>query len=159
MTIQAGQPAPAFTLFDDEKQPVTLADAHRGGPVVLLFFPGAFTSVCTNELNTVNNDLDAYGTQTTILGISTDSPFSLSAFKQVHGFNFKLLSDHNGEVSRLYGAKYNNNFTPMKLDRISKRAAFVVDEKGLVQYAEVLENAGQMPDLNAIKKVVYSLAP
>ncbi len=154
MSIEIGQQAPDFTLFDDQMNPFTLSDLRGKKNVVLLFFPGAFTSVCTTELNTVNNDLDAYGSDTQVVGISTDSPFSLAEFRKVHGFRFPLLSDHDAEVSAAYGAKYDHDFTPMKLDRIAKRAAFVIDRDGVVRYAEVLENAGELPNLDAVKAVL-----
>ena len=153
MAIQVGDQAPDIELFDDQTNLFKLAD-QAGKNVVLLFYPGAFTSVCTTELNTVNNDLAAYGDNTVVVGISTDSPFAQSAFKQANALTFQLLSDHEGAVSAAYGAKYNNDFTPMKLDRISKRAAFVVDGNGAVKYAEVLENAGEMPDLDAVKNAL-----
>ena len=157
MSLAIGQPAPDFTLYDDEKKPFTLSDLRGEKNVVLLFFPGAFTSVCTTELNTVNNDLDAYGSDTQVVGISTDSPFALAEFRKVHGFRFPLLSDHDAEVCAAYGAKYDRDFTPMKLDRIAKRAAFVIDRDGVVRYAEVLENAGELPDFDAVKKVLSEL--
>lgn len=144
-----GDPAPDFTLYSDEQNPWQLSE-HRGRPVVLLFFPGAFTSVCTTELNTVNNDLDSYDAQ--VVGISTDSPFVLSEFRSVHDFDFPLLSDHDADVCARYGAKYDRDFTDMELDRIAKRAAFVVDTDGIIQYAEVLKNAGRQPDFDAIKE-------
>jgi peroxiredoxin len=150
-----GDAAPEFELFDDQQQAWQLSD-HLDAPVLLLFFPGAFTSVCTTELNTVNNDLDRFG-DVNVVGISTDSPFVLEEFRSVHEFDFPLLSDHNGDVSALYGAKYQSNFTPMNLDRISKRAAFVVDEEGTVRYTEVLENAGKQPDFDAIADVLADL--
>ena len=148
MALSSGDTAPDFTLYDSDTEPFTLSEAD--GPVVLLFFPGAFTSVCTTELNTVGNDYDRYtdlGAE--VVGISTDSPFALAEFKKAQGFPFRLLSDHDGEVSAAYGAKYDNDFTPMKLDRVSKRAAFVVED-GTVQHAEVLDNAGEMPDFDAV---------
>ena len=156
MALQTGDAAPGFTLYDSETQPFTLTDALDDGPVALLFFPGAFTSVCTNELNTVANDLESYG-DAQIVGISTDSPFALGEFKKVHDLPFRLLSDHDAEVSAAFGAKYSNDFTPMKLDRISKRAAFVIGRDGRVRYAEVLENAGDMPDLDAVQKTIADL--
>lgn len=156
MALQTGDAAPDFTLYDSETQPFTLTDALDDGPVALLFFPGAFTSVCTNELNTVANDLGSYG-DAQIVGISTDSPFALGEFKKVHDLPFRLLSDHDAEVSAAFGAKYSNDFTPMKLDRISKRAAFVIGRDGRVRYAEVLENAGDMPDLDAVQKTIADL--
>jgi peroxiredoxin len=85
-----------------------------------------------------------------VVGISTDSPFVLEEFRSVHDLSFSLLSDHDAEVSAQYGAKYDGNFTPMNLDRISKRAAFVVDKNGTIQYREVLDNAGTQPDLDRV---------
>ncbi|MBO6577197.1 MAG: redoxin domain-containing protein [Rhodothermales bacterium] len=152
MALSVGDKAPDFSLFSDEKQAFTLSDACKSGPVVLLFFPAAFTGVCTTELNEVNNELVAYGTDTTVVGISTDSPFTLAEFRSANALSFNLLSDHEANVCRLYGCKYDRDFTPMKLDRISKRSAFVVKQDGTVAYAEVLENAGNMPDLAAIKE-------
>ncbi|MFN3597266.1 MAG: redoxin domain-containing protein [Rubricoccaceae bacterium] len=151
MAIQTGQPAPDFTLYDDAMQPFTLSEAVKSSKVVLLFFPGAFTSVCTTELNTVANDYGRYeDLGADVVGLSTDSPFALAEFKKVNGFPFRLLSDHDAEVAAAYGAKYDRDFTPMKLDRIAKRAAFVVDQSGQVVYAEVLDNAGQQPNFDAI---------
>ena len=149
MALQTGDTAPDFTLFDEEMNPFTLSEAE--GPVVLLFFPGAFTSVCTTELNAVSNNYDAYTeTGAEVVGISTDSPFALAEFKKVNGFPFRLLSDHDGSVSADYGAKYDNDFTPMKLDRISKRAAFVVGADRSIESAEVLDNAGEQPDFDRV---------
>lgn len=155
MAIERGTEAPDFALFSNKMESFQLS-AYRGKQnVLLLFFPGAFTSVCTTELNAVNGELAAYGGDATqIVGISTDSPFVLEEFRGVHKFQFPLLSDHDAVVSELYGAKYHRDFTPMKLDRISKRAAFLIDKTGTVQYAEVLENAGELPDFDAIKQVV-----
>lgn len=153
MAIRVGQPAPEISLFDERKELFSLAAYKGKNPVVLLFYPGAFTSVCTTELNTVNNDLAAYGADTVVVGISTDSPFVQAEFKKVNGITFPLLSDHDAGACGAYGAKYNNDFTPMKLDRIAKRSAFVIGRDGNVAYAEVLENAGNMPDLDAVKKV------
>ena len=151
MALNTGDTAPDVALFDSDNTPFSLADARAGGPVVLLFFPGAFTSVCTTELNTVGNDYDRYtDAGATVVGISTDSPFALAEFKKANGFPFRLLSDHSGDVSAAYGAKYDNDFTPMKLDRISRRAAFVVNPDGTLAYTEVLESAGDQPDFDAI---------
>ena len=148
MALSKGDAAPDFTLYDDSQNAWSLSD-HKGEKVVILFFPGAFTSVCTTEMNTVNNDPDYEGA--TVVGISTDSPFVLAEFKAHNGLSFPLLSDHNAEVSARYGAKYDSDFTPMKLDRIARRAAFVVAEDGTLAYAEVLDSAGDQPDFDAIK--------
>lgn len=156
MRVTEGQPAPGFTLPTDAMDTLSLEDL-RGEQVLLLFFPGAFSSVCTTELNEVNTDLASFGDGSIhVLGISTDSPFVLKEFKRVHGFSFPLLSDHDAEVSARYGAKYDHDFTDLNLDRISKRAAFVIDADGIVRYAEVLDNAGRIPDFDAIKAVLAS---
>ncbi len=156
MPLSTGDTAPDFTLYTDEMQPFKLS-GHQGHPVVLLFFPGAFTSVCTTELNTVNNNRDRYGANTHVVGISTDSPFVLSEFSEVNDFQFPLLSDHDASVSEAYGAKYDRDFTDMELDRIAKRAAFVVDADGVIQYAEVLDNAGKQPNFEAIQQTLSRL--
>ena len=123
MSIETGRKAPDFTLFDDQKQPFTLSQATGKRPGLLLFFPGAFTSLCTTELNEVSNALEDFGTNTQVVGISTDSPFALAEFRKVNGFRFPLLSDHDATVCTAYGARYHGDFTPMKLDRIARRAA------------------------------------
>lgn len=149
MALSPGDTAPDFTLFDSDRQPFHLSEADK--PVVVLFFPGAFSSVCTTELHEVGNDYARYtdlGAE--VVGISTDSPFTLAEFKKVHGFPFRLLSDHDGEVAAAYGAKYDNDFTEMKLSRVAKRSAFVVGGGNEVLHAEVLENAGRMPDFESV---------
>lgn len=150
-----GDTAPDFELYTTDMEAWRLSE-HRGTPVVLLFFPGAFTSVCTTELNRVNNDLPSFG-PSAVVGISTDSPFTLDAFRQEETFSFPLLSDHDADVSAAYGAKYDNDFTPMGLDRVAKRAAFVIDADGVVRYAEVLDNAGKQPDFDAILETIDTL--
>ena len=154
-SLSKGDRAPNFTLYTDEAQSWALSD-HLDQPVVLLFFPGAFTSVCTTELNTVNNDLGSFA-PAHVVGISTDSPAVLSEFRSTQQFEFPLLSDHDATVCAEYGAKYDQNFTAMGLDRIAKRSAFVVDSAGTIQYAEVLDDAGQQPDFDALKETVQQL--
>ncbi|PEN15057.1 anti-oxidant AhpCTSA family protein [Longibacter salinarum] len=155
--VDVSDQAPDFTLFTHDMEPWKLSD-KQGQPVVLLFFPGAFTSVCTTELNTVNNEREDFGApDVEIAGISTDSPFVLDEFRKVNDLQFALLSDHDAEVAEAYGVKYSNDFTPMGLDRIAKRAAFVIDADGVIQYAEVTENAGVQPDFDVIKEVLANL--
>jgi len=156
--ISVDDTAPDFTLYGHDMEAHTLSEALTAGPVLLLFFPGAFTSVCTNELNSVNNELEDFGGEAiTVFGISTDSPFVLKEFSQVHKFQFPLLSDHEGAAAASYGAKYDHNFTSMELDRIAKRAAFVIRPDQTVAYAEVLENAGAMPNFKEVKQTIRGL--
>jgi peroxiredoxin len=155
MKIEVWQQAPAFSLYDSDKNKVSLVD-FEGKNVVLLFFPLAFTSVCTAELCNVRDNLAQYNElNAEVLGISVDSLHTLKRFKQDQQLNFRLLSDFNKEVSSLYGSLYDNFSFDMK--GVSKRAAFVVDEKGLVRYAEVLENAGNQPNYEAIQKALKTV--
>lgn len=155
MAIQIGQPAPDFTLYDSERKQVTVSD-QKGKNVLLLFFPLAFTSVCTAELCSVRDNLHLYDSlNATPFGISVDSMATLKKFKEDQGLNFTLLSDFNKEVSRAYDAIYEEWGYGMR--GVSKRAAFIVDKDGIVQYAEVLENAGEQPNFVAIKEKLAAL--
>jgi peroxiredoxin len=148
MALQTGQTAPDFTLFNSDKKEVSLS-ALRGSNVLLLFFPLAFTSVCTAELCAVRDNLEQYNkANAKVLGISVDSPYTLAKFKEEQRLNFDLLSDFNKEVSGAYGALYTDFAFGMK--GVSKRAAFLIDKEGIIQYAEVLENAGKQPDFGNI---------
>lgn len=149
MKIEAGQKAPDFSLYDSAKNKVTLSDL-KGKQVLLLFFPAAFTSVCTKELCNVRDNIAQYNqVNAQVLGISVDSVFTLGKFKEEQQLNFPLLSDFNKEASAAYGTLYETFVFDMK--GVSKRSAFVIDEAGTVQYAEVLENAGDLPNFEAIE--------
>ena len=149
MSLKVGDKAPLFTLYASDKSEVALEN-FRGKNVVLLFFPMAFTGVCTTELCTMRDDIANYdGMNAQVLAVSVDSPFSLGKFKEEQQLNFPLLSDFNKEVSRSYGALY-EEFV-LGLRGVSKRSAFVIDGEGVIQYAEVLESAGDLPNFDAIK--------
>lgn len=155
MTIETGKAAPDFSLFDTDKNKVSLSD-HKGKNVLLLFFPQAFTGVCTKELCGVRDDISRYNNaNAVVIGISVDSVFTLKKFKEDQQYNFTLLSDFNKEVSAAWGSLYNDWILDMK--GVSKRSAFVVDKDGIIQYAEVLESAGDVPDFAAINAVLDSL--
>lgn len=156
MTIQKGQPAPDFSLFNSEKAKVNLSD-YKGKNLVILFFPQAFTGVCTTELCSVRDNLNVYTSlNAEVVGISVDSIFTLAKFKEEQQYNFPLLSDFNKTISQAYGAFYDDFVFDMK--GVSRRAAFVVDKEGTVQYAEVLESAGDLPNFDAVKQTLESLA-
>ena len=155
MIIEIGQSAPDFSLYDNEKNKVTLSDL-KGHNVLLLFFPQAFTSVCTKELCGIRDNIAAYNnTNAKVFGISVDSVFTLNKFREEQQYNFPLLSDFNKEVSNLYGTIYHDWILDMK--GVSKRSAFLIDKEGVVRYAEVLENAGEVPDFNKIQELLTSL--
>ncbi|MER3463106.1 MAG: peroxiredoxin [Chitinophagaceae bacterium] len=156
MTVQVGQPAPNFTLFSSDKQAITLSE-QKGNNVLLLFFPLAFTSVCTAELCSVRDNLKQYENMNAkVFGISVDSPQTLARFKEDQNLNFPLLSDFNKEVSKEYDCLY--EIFAMNMKGVSKRAAFVIDKQGIIQYAEVLENAGLQPNFEAIQQSLKALA-
>jgi peroxiredoxin len=149
MSLQIGNTAPDFTLYNTEKQAIKLSEL-RGQNVVLLFFPLAFTSTCTKELCGVRDDIANYeGLNAKVFGISVDSIFSLGQFKKEQGLNFDLLSDFNKDASIAYGCLYEQFVLEMK--GVSKRSAFLIDGNGIIQYAEVLESAGDIPDLELLK--------
>ncbi|MCX6316064.1 MAG: redoxin domain-containing protein [Bacteroidetes bacterium] len=155
MAVEIGQAAPDFTLFDSEKNQVTLSE-QKGQPVLLLFFPLAFTSVCTAELCSVRDNISWYNNiNAKVFGISVDALQSLAKFKEDQQLNFTLLSDFNKEASNAYGSIYETFAFNMK--GVSKRSAFVIDKDGIVRYAEVLENAGQVPDFDKIKAALEAL--
>lgn len=155
MAIQVGQQAPDFTLRDTDKKKVTLSD-HKGQNVLLLFYPLAFTSVCTTELCGVRDNIAYYNNvNATVLGISVDSLFSNKRFKEDLNLNFTLLSDFNKDVSTAYDTIYAEWYNDMK--GVGKRSAFVIDKDGVVRYAEVLEDTSLVPDFNAIHKVLEAL--
>ena len=150
MNLTPGQMAPDFTLYNTDKNKLSLSDL-RGKNVLLLFFPQAFTGVCTKELCAIRDDISRYSNvQAAVIGISVDSVFTLKRYQEDQHYNFPLLSDFNREVSALYGTLYENWILDMK--GVSKRAAFIIDRSGKVQYAEVLENAGEMPDFEVINE-------
>lgn len=155
MHLQIGDIAPAFTLVSDETQEWSLQDNLEQN-LVILFFPLAFTGVCTEELCTMRDGLETYaGLNAKIVGISVDSPFTLAEFKKAHQLPFTLLSDFNGDVSRAYGTIYDEFVLGMK--NVSKRSAFVVDTKGTIRYAEVLESAGDQPSYEGIQTALNDL--
>jgi peroxiredoxin len=157
MSIQKGQQAPDFALFNTEKQKVTLAE-QKGKNVVILFFPLAFTGVCTAELCNVRDNIGTYNnTNALVFGVSVDSLFVLDKFKTEQNLNFPLLSDFNKEAAKAYGVLY-ETFPAFEMAGVSKRAAFVVDKDGIVQYAEVCATPGDLPDFAAIQQTLESLA-
>lgn len=154
-TLTKGDLAPTFTLFNTEKKEVSLND-YKGKNVLILFFPLAFTGVCTTELCSMRDNLSMYQQlNTEILGISVDSLFALGEFKKQQNLNFDLLSDFNKDVAAQYGCLYEDFVLGMK--GVAKRSAFVVNANGIIEYAEVLEDAGQLPNFEAIKQVIEHL--
>jgi glutaredoxin-dependent peroxiredoxin len=155
MSVQIGQTAPDFTLKNTDMQDVTLSSFRGQKNVVLLFVPLAFTGVCTNELCSVRDNLNNYTKlNAEVLGISVDSPFSQKAWKEKENLNFTLLSDFNRQAVKAYDVMYDEL---IGLQGVAKRAAFVIDKEGKVQYAEVLESARNLPNFDKLNETLSSL--
>ncbi|WP_410645779.1 peroxiredoxin [Amycolatopsis sp. lyj-346] len=152
MTVEVGSEAPDFTLNDYNKQPVQLSSFRGDKPVLLVFYPFAFSGICTGELCQLRDefaDYDNKGIQ--VLGVSVDTPFSLKAWAEKEGYQFPLLSDFwpHGEVAQAYGV-FNSDAG------LAVRGTFLIDTAGVVRFAEV--NApGEARDQQGWKKAVAEL--
>jgi glutaredoxin-dependent peroxiredoxin len=154
MSVTVGQSAPAFKLPSRPGHEVDLATVLGSRKTVLLFFPLAFSSVCTTEMCTFRDDWSRWSSLgCAVFGICVDSPFVTDKFRQELSVPFDILSDFNKDVSRRYGALYEDL---MGLKGVGKRAAFVIDASGKVVYAKVNAEAGQQVDFDAIRKAVES---
>ena len=147
--------APEFKLQNTNGEDVSLSEFRSKKNVVLLFFPLAFTSTCTKELCETRDNLKIYSSlNATILGISVDSFFTLKEYKQSQNLNFQLLSDFNKKVSKEYGV-LNEDFFGMK--GVSKRSVFVINKEGVVVHSEILEDASNLPNFNAVQSSLIDL--
>jgi len=154
--LQVGQPAPDFALYNTKRELVKLSDL-RGKNVLLLFIPYAFTGTCTKELCSVRDDISYYDNMNaTVFGIAVDTPYCNEKFKAEQNLNMELLSDFNKEAMTAYDTKY-EVFGAMQFRGVAKRSAFVIDKDGILRYAEVLENASEIPDFGKIKACLESL--
>ena len=147
MPVAVGSKAPDFTLTNQDREPVTLSQL-KGKPVVLAFFPAAFSSVCAKEMCTFRDSMAQLGkANAQVFGISVDTFFTLKAFQDQQKLTFPLLSDFNKQVIRDYGV-FNEDMIGLK--GIAKRAVFVIDKDGIVRHTEVLEDARNEPDYGKV---------
>lgn len=152
--VTIGEKAPNFTLVTTDMKSITNAD-YVGKNVVLLFFPLAFTSVCTQEMCTANDDMNIYkDLDAEIIGVSVDSPFVLQKFGEDNNIQFKLASDFNRTTSRAFDTLFEDDF--LGLTGFSKRSAYVIDKAGALRYAETTDGKS-LPDFDKIKEVLKSL--
>ena len=151
MTLSIGDNAPNFTLktkTPEGLKDITLSD-HQGQAVVLLFFPFAFTSVCTEEACSVRDDMTSYSDlNAQVYGISVDSPFSQEVMSQKENLNFPLLSDFNKAVSKSYGVLYEDF---IGFEGVSKRSAFVISKESKIVHAWSSDDPKELPDFDSIK--------
>ncbi|MFQ3671704.1 MAG: redoxin domain-containing protein [Verrucomicrobiia bacterium] len=158
MAIPVGTKAPHFTLKSksgDALQDISLADQLGKKNTVLLFFPLAFTSVCTQEMCDISQGLQEYAAlNAAVYAISVDSPFAQEAWAQRERITIPLLSDLNKKVSEAYGTLLPDL---IGLGSVSARAAFVIDKEGVIQYSEQTPTPKELPDFNAIKETLKKL--
>jgi glutaredoxin-dependent peroxiredoxin len=154
MAVDVGSKAPDFTLTDQDRQAVKLSE-QKGKPVVLAFFPAAFSSVCTKELCTFRDAMARLNSaKAQVYGISVDTFFTLKAFQDAQGYNFPLLSDFNKQAIKEFGV-FNEDMIGLK--GIAKRAIFVIDKDGIVRHKEVLDDARNEPNYDKVFSTLASL--
>lgn len=150
-----GQKAPDFTLVGTDLQPLTLSD-FSGNNLILHFFPLAFTSVCTAQMCTANEQENDYASlDAEVVGVSVDSPFVHKKFAEEYDLRFKLGSDFNRKVSSDYGVLFEEDFAGMT--HFSRRAAFIIDKEGIIQYAETVTDGKSLPNFEKIKETLKKL--
>jgi glutaredoxin-dependent peroxiredoxin len=155
MAVDVGAKAPDFTLPNQDRAQVTLSEELKKGPVVLAFFPAAFSGVCTTEMCTFRDQASELNkVNARVFGISVDTFFAQKAWADQQKLNFPLLSDFNKDVIRQYGVV---NPDMIGLKDISKRAVFVIDKTGVVRHREVLDDARNEPDYGKVNEALASL--
>ncbi|MDP8012084.1 MAG: peroxiredoxin [Thermoplasmata archaeon] len=151
MVMKVGDNAKDFSLPNQDLKMVKLSDFF-GNKIILAFFPGAFTSVCTKEMCTFRDSMAKFNKfNAKVIGISIDPPFSLNAFAKYNNLNFDLLSDFNKEVSKEY-AGLHNDFAGIKGLQASKRGVFIIGKDKKIKYAWVSEDPGKEPNYSEIEE-------
>ncbi|AHC51425.1 alkyl hydroperoxide reductase [Sulfolobus acidocaldarius SUSAZ] len=154
---EVGEKAPEIELVDTDLKKWKIPTDFKGKVVVLAFYPGAFTSVCTREMCTFRDSLSKFNElNAVVLGISVDPPFSNKAFKEQNKINFPLLSDFNRVAVKAYGIA--GELPVLKDYVISKRSVFIIDKDGVIRYKWVSDNPGIEPNYEEIKQVVAKLS-
>ena len=152
-----GESAPNFTLKNTSKEDVSLSD-YAGKRVILAFYPGAFTGVCDAEMCSFQDNLSKLNeSNSTVVGISVDSPWANAEFASKYNLKFELLSDSNREVVDAYDAKF-VGLGGLDGYESANRVVIVIDEKGIIRYRWVAENPGVEPNYEEILSFVQSLA-
>jgi peroxiredoxin len=157
--LSSGDPAPDFTapLVGEETEPFRLSNRTGDGPVVLAFFPAAFSSTCTVELQTFRDDYDAFADHdATVFGISTDLPYALSRFRETNALEFHLVSDNDGAISEAYDVI--EAWDHIALSGVAQRAVFVIDPSGVVRYVWRADSPSEEPDYDEVIDAVETVA-
>lgn len=153
---QVGSKAPEFTLPDTKREPVSLSD-FKGKNVVLAFFPGAFTGVCTAEACALRDSMAELNDMSAeVVGISVDSPFANTGFTERNALQFPLLSDYTRKVASEYGIIL-ENFAGLEGYNVAKRSIFLIDGEGTVRYSWITDNPGVEPNYDEVKEELRKL--
>lgn len=156
MSVAVGQQAPAFELIDSERKARSSSE-FAGKPLVLVFYPGAFTGACTSEMCAFRDHLAQFNSlNAQVVGISVDTPFANKAFAEKNKLTFPLLSDYTRTVADQYCGLY-NDFAGLKGYAAAKRSVFVIDKNGTVRYVWITESPGVEPNYDEVKKAVEAL--
>lgn len=156
MPAKVGLKAPSVALYDMDRKERSLNE-FKGKKVVLLFFPGAFTGVCTKEACSFRDSLAQFNTlNAQVIGISVDSPIANKAFAEKNMLNFPLLSDHARKASRAYSGLF-RNFAGVKGYSVPNRSVFVIDTKGKIRYSWISKDPGLEPNYDEVVKAVEAV--
>ncbi len=156
MAVKVGDKAPDFTLIDTDKKPRSLSEFH-GKKTVLVFFPGAFTGVCTKEMCAFRDSMTQFNSvDAQVVGISVDSPFANKAFSTQNNLQFPILSDYSRSTVRTYGI-VQSDFAGLAGYEAAKRSVLVLDKGGVIRYAWISDNPGVEPNYEEVTKAVAAL--
>jgi peroxiredoxin len=156
LSVEEGREPPDFSLPDQDRKQRTLK-GFLGKKTVLAFFPGAFTSVCTKEMCTFRDSMQALNSlNAQVIGISVNDPFTNKAFAEANKLEFPILSDYSRETVRKFNV-FHDNFAGLTGYTVAKRSVFVLDELGVLRYKWVSDDPGKQPDYDAIKKVLAEI--
>ena len=163
MALKVGDKAPDFELSSktaEGPKRIKLGSNFGKKNTVLLFFPMAFTGVCTKEMCEVSQGMNAYtGLNAEVLGISGDNPFAQAAWAEKEKISVPLLADYEHKVAQAYGIAY-DSFLPQKnlgMAGVAKRSAFIIDKQGVIRYAESSDDPAQLPNFEKIKAALATL--
>ncbi|MFB6148167.1 MAG: redoxin domain-containing protein [Halobacteriales archaeon] len=157
--VATGDEAPDFTapLANGDVEPFTLSENMDDAPIVLAFFPGAFTSTCTDEMCTFRDEMAQFNdVGATVYGVSVDTPFSLNEFRDRHDLQFAIVSDHEKELIDAYDVSM--DFADLGYYGVAKRSVFVVDDDGTITYSWVSDDPGVEPDYDAVERAAAEVA-
>jgi peroxiredoxin len=157
--LTVGDDAPDFSapLVGAETEPFRFSNRRGAGPVVFAFFPAALSTICTEEMCTLRDELSAFSAlNPRVFGISTDLPYALSRFRAEHDLGFDLVSDNDGAIINAYDIV--DEWEHISLTEVAQRAVFVIDSEGTGRYAWRADDPGEEPDYDAVADAVESLA-